>query len=342
MLKKVPVILLSGFLGSGKSTLLLRMLCDASRYELRPGVLMNEIGKQDVDGYLLQASTPDLHLAKLLDGCICCSKKSDISASLLQLLAQKPDVIFIELTGVANPEEIVDALTERELLLRVKLHTILTVLDAEHVLEYNSIFASDKELVHTLRRQIEVADLIILNKIDLVTDKQLSTIEKTVRKHNARSPILRAVQSEFDMGPLFHSLREQAMQDDAPVVQNSIQRRGLAIVRREKRHDPAPPSFTRIQTVFLSVEEEVLFQQRKLEQFLASFGASLLRSKGHLYIGPDRKPFLMQYAGKRMNWQPSAWQDRPYLVLIGLDLDEALAERNWQQLIDSHSARPYH
>lgn len=176
-MSKVPVIVLSGFLGSGKTTLLLRMLREAAAYHLMPAVLMNELGKQDVDGHHLLDASPDLPLTKLLDGCICCSRKSDIQDSLKQLLTRKPDVILIELTGVANPEEIVDALTEPALLPHVKLHKVITVLDAEHVLAYNSIFASDRELVHTLRRQMEVADLLLLNKIDLISDKQLKSIE---------------------------------------------------------------------------------------------------------------------------------------------------------------------
>ncbi|UUZ78801.1 hypothetical protein LJK88_26340 [Paenibacillus sp. P26] len=108
-------------------------------------------------------------IQKLLDGCACCSKNSELANGLNKLQQQKPDVIFIELTGVANPEEIADALAEPVLLRSMQLKQIITVLDSENVLDCNSVFSSDKQLVHTLRRQIETADFIIVNKTDLVS-----------------------------------------------------------------------------------------------------------------------------------------------------------------------------
>ncbi|UUZ95497.1 hypothetical protein LJK87_14210 [Paenibacillus sp. P25] len=151
---RVPVVVLSGFLGGGKTTLLLRMVDEARARGLRPGILMNELGRLDVDGFTVSGQD-DTAIQKLLDGCICCSKKSELAGSLNRLQQQKPDVIFIELTGVANPEEIADALTEPGLLRSMQLKQIVTVLDAENVLDYNSIFSSDRQLVHTLRRQME-------------------------------------------------------------------------------------------------------------------------------------------------------------------------------------------
>jgi G3E family GTPase len=163
---KVPVIVLSGFLGSGKTTLLLRLIEESGKRHLQPGILMNELGKHDVDGQILLNFSPELSLEKLLDGCICCSKKSEVADSLSNLLRKKPDVIFIELTGVANPEEIADCLTEPQLLNKMYLKQIITILDAENILDYNSIFSTDTNLRHTLRRQMEVADVLIINKVD--------------------------------------------------------------------------------------------------------------------------------------------------------------------------------
>lgn len=155
---KAPVIVLSGSLGSGKTTLLIRLIEEAKRRGLRPGVLMNELGKYDVDGHIVGDTDSGIPMEKLLDGCICCSKKGELVGCIGSLLWRIPDVIFIELTGVVNPEEIADTLTEPELIDKVTLHRIVTILDAENSLDYNSIFAFDKALVHTLRRQMEVAD----------------------------------------------------------------------------------------------------------------------------------------------------------------------------------------
>jgi G3E family GTPase len=331
-LSKVPVIVLSGFLGSGKTTLLIRMLQDAASFNLKPAVLMNELGKQDVDGHLLQEASPDVNMAKLLDGCICCSKKSDISESVKQLLLRKPDVILIELTGVANPEEIVDALTEPALLSHVKLHKVITILDAENVLEYNSIFASDRELVHTLRRQMEVADLLLLNKIDLVTEKQLRSIEKTIRKSNERSLLLPTTHSEFDLELIFGALKPQESQSIISSTFNKkLQFQAVKTAQPPSEATKHTASFSRIHTITIPIDNNLSMTQRIVDQYLAKWGSTLLRAKGYLIIGVKRESFLMQFAGKRTNWQSAAFQGTPYLVLIGLDLDAKALEEDWKK-----------
>lgn len=331
-MSKVPVIVMSGFLGSGKTTLLIRMLQEAVDFNLLPAVLMNELGKQDVDGHLLQEASPNVNLAKLLDGCICCSKKSDISDSIKQLLVRKPDVILIELTGVANPEEVVDALTEPVLLPFVKLHKVITVLDAENVLDYNSIFSSDRELVHTLRRQMEVADLLILNKIDLITDKQLQTIEKTIRKYNESSLLLPTSHSKFDLNLIFGELHPREIQP----VSSPTFNRSLHLQKTLKSLNSTTPtaSFSRIQSISIPVASELLMNQRFIERYLAVWGPKLLRAKGYLLIGTNRESYLMQFAGKRINWQPTTYQGTPYLVLIGLDLNVRTLEEDWERRLN--------
>ncbi|MBA2941958.1 GTP-binding protein [Paenibacillus sp. CGMCC 1.16610] len=339
-MNKVPVIILSGFLGSGKTTLLLRMLREAAAYHLMPAVLMNELGKQDVDGHLLLDVSPHLPLAKLLDGCICCTKKSDIQDSLKQLIARKPDVILIELTGVANPEEIVDALTEPALLPHVKLHSTITVLDAEHVLDYNSIFASDRELVHTLRKQIEVADLLLLNKIDLISDKQLKSIEKTVRKFNSQALLLPTTFSQLDLEKLFGSLPPRQSQPRAtPTLSKSINMRVVKAVQEPRTASKHTASFSRVQTLAISIGHDVVVTQSLVEHYLGKWGKSLLRAKGYLRIGTKREAFLLQFAGKRTTWQPAAYQEAPYLVLIGLDLDVQLLEDDWTKRLNDSQTR---
>ncbi|MFD0699057.1 CobW family GTP-binding protein [Paenibacillus sp. GCM10027628] len=331
-MSKVPVIVLSGFLGSGKTTLLLRMLQESVSFGITPAVLMNELGKQDVDGHLLQASSPELNVEKLLDGCMCCSKKSEISDSVKQLLGRKPDVILIELTGVANPEEIIDALTEPALLPYVKLQTVITVLDAEHVLEYNSIFASDRELVHTLRRQMEVADLLLLNKIDLVSEKQRQTIEKTIRKWNERSLLLPTTHSQFDLKLIFGPLQDQVI--TAPAAPSL--KRKFQVVRSVRANNQAAEhnmSYSRIQTITLSADFPHLLTKRSVERFLTKRGDLLLRAKGYFSFGSGSETFLMQFSGKRTNWQPSSFTAKPYLVLIGMDLDMETLEHEWQKHI---------
>lgn len=163
---KIPVIILSGFLGSGKTTLLLSLLKESKVRGLNPGVVMNELGKRDVDGYILQEHTGTA-VTKLLDGCVCCSRKEDLADSLMVLLRGRPDAIYMELTGVADPEEIAKTLQETPLQDLVELHYTITLLDAENALEYNSRLSSDKQLVRTLRKQ--PPQLILLSLIKVIS-----------------------------------------------------------------------------------------------------------------------------------------------------------------------------
>jgi G3E family GTPase len=260
IMSKVPVIILSGFLGSGKTTLLLRLLKEMGIRRLKPVVLMNELGQHDVDGGLIHSGFPGTELEKLLDGCICCSKKVEISQSIKRLLKKQPDILLIELTGVANPEEVADALTEPGLLHIVELKHIVTVLDAEWFMDNNSIFNRDLALVHTLRRQIEVADTVLVNKIDLVTPFKLPRIEKAVKKQNDTAAIYFTKQSEMNVEGIFAGL--QPITYSVPTIKMSFKVIGSV---RKKDHAPhqhhhgeqaeeaIKKSFSRVQTITLNV-----------------------------------------------------------------------------------------
>jgi len=339
-MKRIPALIVSGFLGSGKTTLLLRLVQSARERGLKPAVLMNELGRLDVDGHLLSGDAHALPLAKLLDGCICCDKKSEIAASIDTLLGTEPDVLFIELTGVANPEEIADALTEPRMLRHVALRRIVTVLDAEHVLEYNSIFASDRSLVHTLRRQIEVADTLLVNKIDLVEQPQLTKIEKAIRTRNPQAPITYTVRSETDLDALFAVLtppstgvRRLGIAKPGFQAQQSA-RRSAGAAHSSTGHrtsgDEAAParSFSRLGTLSLPLTEPV--SKAAIEAFVKTCTSGLLRAKGYIPLPGERSLLLMQFAGKRFTWEPATYAGEPYLVLIGLELDETAIAEKWR------------
>lgn len=354
----VPVIVLSGFLGSGKTTLLRRLLLEAERRQLRPGVLMNELGRQDVDGALVGRG--DAALEKLLDGCVCCSKKEELAGSLLLLLQKSPDVVLIELTGVANPEEIADALTEPALLGRIRLKQIVTVLDAEHTLDYNSIFSADQQLVRTLRRQMETADLIIVNKVDLVRQDRLQKIEKAVRKQNPHAAIAYAMDAAVELSPLLADIersrdsREAALApgSTAPAASRFAVLKGAPqtlSARRGGREDlhagqangeaqerashGAPRSFSRVRTLTLPQPPNAALTRERTEKFLRQWKDRLLRAKGYLMLEGSASPALMQFAGQRVYWEASVYEGRPYVVFIGIDLDERRLADEWSALL---------
>lgn len=350
---KTPVIVISGFLGSGKTTLLLELIQELHRQKLKPAILMNELGKADVDGMILSQTAGDIPLEKLFDGCICCSKKSEISGSLQGLLALAPDVILVELTGVANPEEVVDAMAEPDLLNKVMLHQIITVVDAEHVLEYNSIFASDKQLVHTLRRQLDVADVIVVNKQDLVTEGHLSKVERLVKKHNEQAAIFYALQAKIELESVLRGLAPLHLQAQAPKpfkVLSAVHPHSEPHVRtgsrqgdgqREKHshghghsHNHAPQSFSRVQTIYIPIDSESPFSLKKLEKLLKNQGSRILRAKGYVSLSAasNTDASLIQFSGKQLRHERTTYKGPYYLVVIGYDLDEHELLEAWQSI----------
>ncbi|UUZ86151.1 GTP-binding protein [Paenibacillus sp. P26] len=313
--------------------MLLRMVDEARARGLRPGILMNELGRLDVDGFTVSGQD-DTAIQKLLDGCICCSKKSELAGSLNRLQQQKPDVIFIELTGVANPEEIADALTEPGLLRSMQLKQIVTVLDAENVLDYNSIFSSDRQLVHTLRRQMEATDFIIVNKTDLASPSLLQKIEKMVRKQNNKANLAYTTHSRVELEPLFHGMEPNP--GDAVPGGRFVRGFASSIVKKtaheheHRPHDPAEPrSYSRVRTLSLPWPESHPPARDRLEKFLQQRRDRSLRAKGYIALPPAGQTYLLQYAGKRMYWEPADFNGPSYLIVIGIDLDEERLLQEW-------------
>ncbi|MFS0728297.1 CobW family GTP-binding protein [Paenibacillus sp. 1P07SE] len=344
-MSRIPVFILSGFLGSGKTTLLLRLLHEAEQRQLKAAVLMNELGKFDVDGGLIRNDIPERSLEKLLDGCICCSKKSEVVNSLRKLIDQQPDVLFIELTGVANPEEVVDALTEPFLLNRVELRQIITVLDSEGVLDYNSFFNTDLALKHTLRRQMEVADTILINKTDLVPSPQLLKIEKAVKKQNHAAVLYFTKQSEMPMEALFADLQSLVH----PSLVRPKSGSGMKVVRKQAgtaptsepkhghhEHSEAKPaaSFSRVQSLTLPLPQDQPVTAKQIEQFIHQWKGQLLRAKGYAVVSDKRSKYqVVQFAGKRLYWEAADEPGPSYLVLIGIDMDQNQIKQAWSNTI---------
>ncbi|MEB1806381.1 MAG: GTP-binding protein [Bacillaceae bacterium] len=322
---KIPVFVLSGFLGSGKTTLLLRLLEECSRRQLKPAVLMNELGSTDTDGAIISNDRKEQVVEKLLDGCICCNKKGEVVASIEKLLLQKPDVIFIELTGVANPEEVADSLTEPQFIDRLSLQQVITLLDAENVLDYNSLFEADRNLVETVKRQTEVADLLIINKIDLVDSARKTKINKTLRKQNNKAEICFTNYSEIDLDPVLNPIQQKRPRQEIRVTFNKKSQEG-----KQEKHEHKK-SYSRIQTISLPIPQPI--RDKEIEKFLKRYKSSILRAKGYIPLIGKSQTFLMQHVVKRTSWEPTTYTGEHYLVVIGIDLNKEELTTQWKKVI---------
>jgi G3E family GTPase len=179
----IPVTVLTGFLGSGKTTLLNRILTEQHGRKL--AVIENEFGEVGVDNQLVIQS--DEELFEMNNGCICCSVRGDLIRILGRLLKRKDrlDGILIETTGLANPAPVAQTFfTDDEMRRSFRLDAIVTVVDAKHVATH--LDKGDESV-----KQLAFADVILINKTDLVTPAELDALEERIRGINAVAKVYR-------------------------------------------------------------------------------------------------------------------------------------------------------
>ncbi|SFT16408.1 GTP-binding protein [Paenibacillus sp. BC26] len=191
----IPIHLLSGFLGSGKTTLLNHVVDYYKAQDVKVAIIMNELGDVNLDGQFVDQDVP---MAEMLSGCICCTIRGDLSIELKELIEEhQPDVVLIESTGAANPMEIIDAITEAALFMRIDLRTIATVVDGPELLARSRRGGKTFKL---MQDQIRCATDLIVNKADKLAPEELVEVQQLVRELNAYAPLTVTVRCVVDLG----------------------------------------------------------------------------------------------------------------------------------------------
>ncbi len=184
--ERVPVTVLTGFLGAGKTTLLNRLLTE--QHGKRIAVIENEFGEVGVDNELVIDAEEEIF--EMNNGCICCTVRGDLIRILGNLMKRKDkfDYILVETTGLADPGPVAQTFfVDDEVQRKTRLDGIVTVVDAKHVWDHFD--------ANEVREQIAFADVILLNKIDLVDAETLERLEQRIRAMNATAKILRTQQA---------------------------------------------------------------------------------------------------------------------------------------------------
>src|SRR5919106_730948 len=187
---RTPITLITGPLGSGKTTLL-RHLLDVVPQKI--AIMMNEFGEIAIDSQIIEGK--NVRIADLGGGCVCCSLLGEFEVAVAEVIdTVHPDLIIVETTGVAEPDALMFDIQEN--LPQVRLDGVVTVADADAMMRY-------PRLGQTGRAQIEAADIIVLNKVDLVSAEQLAEITVRLTQLNENAPILPTQRSQVDPEVLF-------------------------------------------------------------------------------------------------------------------------------------------
>ncbi|MGK7378166.1 CobW family GTP-binding protein [Planococcus sp. 1R117A] len=287
----IDVYLFSGFLGSGKTTLLKQVIQQAKDAGLKPAVFMNELGEMNFDSDAVEDGVP---LKELLDGCICCTGSEKSEAQLQTLMAEEDfDVLLIETTGAAHPVEALDAIFSPLFAERLTFKGIITVADSKRWLDRDKLSPQIRSLY---LEQIRHADLILANKMDLLTEAEQAKVTFEVQGLNPAAQIIQTVQSKVPFS---------ALQKISAAQTGTVEK--------------APVSKLNLNTKVFDFQQPV--KREIFEEWLRSLPDSVFRIKGYVPLEGDKYPHAFQYAYGMAQWLPEYLKMRTQIVVIGENLD---------------------
>ncbi len=312
----IPVTVLTGYLGAGKTTLLNRILSE--NHGRKYAVVINEFGELGVDNDLVVDT--DEEVFEMNNGCICCTVRGDLIRIVGGLMKRrgKFDGIIIETTGLANPAPVAQTFfVDEGVRARTRLDAIVTVVDAKNLPARLTDSAE-------AQAQIAFADVIVLNKTDLVTPDELAAVEAEIRKINRFATIHRTQRSAVDI--------TQVMNRGAFDLQ-----RILADVQPDFLTDTDHEHNDDINSMSFEVSQPIDAEKFNawISQLLQEKGQDILRTKGILhYAGEDRR-FAFQAVhmiadGDFIGPWPAGDEKRSRIVFIGRNLNRPQLRRGFE------------
>jgi G3E family GTPase len=310
----IPVTIIGGFLGAGKTTLLNHILTED--HGVKAAVLVNDFGAINIDAQLVVGVEGER--VEMSNGCICCSIRGDLIDACCRLLKRESglDHLLIEMSGVSDPEPVIETFYELDLLPFFSVNAVLAVVDAEKLPDLAG------EVLTLAKSQIEYADIVVVNKIDLVDQAQLDEVTKRVHRV---SPTARIIEVKHGRVPF-----ELVFGDNFRTTGASV-----SVTRQMKGHPHSNSDHIFTSWNWKSTKALSLC---KLRAALDRLPDSIYRCKGFVYIEElTRYRYIIQMVGKRLViMQGGLWDGKePISELVLIGSKEGINEKDLLQRFDA-------